>query len=71
MPDGRCIVSGREAKVMGLMDGVTIVPNTTILNELRRKYAAANAEAAGENEVADEISETTVTVETNEEEESK
>lgn len=35
MPDGRCIVSGREAKMMGTLEGVTIVPNTALLNQLR------------------------------------
>lgn len=34
MPDGRCIVSGREARTMGALDGVTIVPNTAVLQEL-------------------------------------
>ncbi|MBR1556697.1 MAG: hypothetical protein IJ647_02875 [Prevotella sp.] len=37
MPDGRCIVSGREARLMGALEGVTLVPNTAVLNELRKK----------------------------------
>ena len=37
MPDGRCIVSGREARTMGALENVTIVPNTAVLNELRSK----------------------------------
>jgi len=35
MPDGRAIVSGREAKTMGALEGVTVVPNTAILQQLR------------------------------------
>lgn len=34
MPDGRCIVSGSEARMMGTLEGVTIVPTTTALLEL-------------------------------------
>jgi hypothetical protein len=37
MPDGRAIVSGREARLMGALEGVTLVPNTAVLNELRSK----------------------------------
>lgn len=37
MPDGRCIVSGREARLMGALEGVTLVPNTAVLNKLRAK----------------------------------
>ena len=37
MPDGRCIVSGREARLMGALEGVTLVPNTAELNKLRAK----------------------------------
>lgn len=35
MPDGRAIVSGREARTMGALEGVTLVPNTAVLNQLR------------------------------------
>jgi hypothetical protein len=35
MPDGRAIVSGREARLMGALEGVTLVPNTAVLNQLR------------------------------------
>lgn len=34
MPDGRCIVGGTEARMMGTLEGVTIVPTTTALQEL-------------------------------------
>lgn len=34
MPDGRCIVSGREARMMGAQGGVTVVPNTAVLQEM-------------------------------------
>jgi hypothetical protein len=37
MPDGRAIVSGREARTMGALEGVTLVPNSAVLNELRSK----------------------------------
>ena len=33
MPDGRAIVSGREARMMGTLEGVTVVQDA---NELRR-----------------------------------
>ena len=37
MPDGRAIVSGREARTLGALEGVTLVPNSAVLNELRSK----------------------------------
>lgn len=40
MPDGRAIVSGREARTMGMLEGVTIVMNTVQLEQLRRQQAA-------------------------------
>ncbi len=40
MPDGRCIVSGREAKTLGTLEGVTIVFNSTELAKLRAKSRA-------------------------------
>lgn len=36
MPDGRCIVSGREARMMGIIEGVTVVMNTAELEKMRR-----------------------------------
>lgn len=39
MPDGRAIVSGREAKMMGALEGVTIVPNTAVLMQMRTQPA--------------------------------
>ena len=44
MPDGRCIVSGREARMMGTLDGVTVVMNTAELERMRRQQAAKNKE---------------------------
>jgi hypothetical protein len=35
MPDGRCIVSGREARMLGALEGVTLVPNAAELNRMR------------------------------------
>ena len=46
MPDGRCIVSGREAKMMGTLEDVTIVPNTALLNQLRGQVATEPNEKA-------------------------
>ena len=40
MPDGRSIVSGREAKMLGTLDGVTIVPNTPLLQEMIARQQA-------------------------------
>ena len=40
MPDGRAIVSGREARTMGTLEGVTLVMNTAELEKLRRQQAA-------------------------------
>lgn len=51
MPDGRCIVSGREAKMFGSLDGVTLVPDAATLNTLRTKMLAEKS--SGEETVAD------------------
>ena len=40
MPDGRAIVSGREARMMGTLEGVTVVMNTAELERMRRQQAA-------------------------------
>lgn len=37
MPDGRAIVSGNEAKMMDILEGVTVVQTTAQLEELRRR----------------------------------
>ncbi len=37
MPDGRAIVSGREARMMGTLSGVTVVMNTAELEQMRRQ----------------------------------
>ena len=42
MPDGRAIVSGREARMMGTLSGVTVVMNTAELEQMRRKAKSNN-----------------------------
>ena len=42
MPDGRAIVSGREARMMGTLSGVTVVMNTAELEQMRRQQATSN-----------------------------
>lgn len=37
MPDGRAIVGGSEAKMMGTLEGVTVVQTAAQLNELRKE----------------------------------
>lgn len=37
MPDGRCIVSGREVRTLGVLEGVTLVFNAAELAKLRSK----------------------------------
>lgn len=41
MPDGRAIVSGREARMMGTLDGVTVVTGTAQLEQMRRQMAVS------------------------------
>ena len=52
MPDGRCIVSGREARMLGRQDGVTIVPNAAVLQEMIAQQEAErkNSVITDENE---------------------
>ena len=42
MPDGRAIVSGREARMMGTLDGVTIVMDTAQLEQMRRQMTVSS-----------------------------
>lgn len=42
MPDGRAIVSGREARMMGTLSGVTVVMNTAELEQMRRQAKSNN-----------------------------
>ena len=37
MPDGRAIVSGNEAKMMDVIEGVTVVQTTAQLEALRKQ----------------------------------
>lgn len=41
MPDGRAIVSGREARMLGTLDGVTVVMGTAQLEQMRRQMGAS------------------------------
>lgn len=34
MPDGRAIVSGREARLLGTLEGVTVVPDANTLRQM-------------------------------------
>ncbi len=53
MPDGRCIVSGREAKMFGSLDGVTLVPDAATLNALRTKMLEEARTDNGDEALAD------------------
>lgn len=44
MPDGRCIVSGREAKTLGVLEGATIVFNSNELAKMRSHLAIKKKE---------------------------
>lgn len=52
MPDGRCIVSGREARMMGTLEDVTIVMNTAELEKLRRVKSPEQTESANKDNTA-------------------
>jgi len=44
MPDGRCIVSGREAKQLGTLEGATIAFTSNELAKLRAHQAVKKGE---------------------------
>lgn len=54
MPDGRAIVSGREARMMGTLDGVTVVMNTAELERLLHVNIPEDEEVQTEQESAQE-----------------
>lgn len=41
MPDGRAIVSGREARMLGTLEGVTVVPDAATLHKMLSGETAA------------------------------
>ena len=48
MPDGRAIVSGREARMLGTIEGATVVMDAATLERMRASMKG-NADAAEQN----------------------